>query len=321
MDKPWWMWAIFFGVVAFLLFLDLGVFQKKSHEIGMRESLKMSAFYISMGLLYGAWLWFELGAAQGSLYLTGFLVEKSLSLDNIFVISLVFAYFKIPRMYQHRVLFWGILGVIVLRGATILLGATIIHKFEWVLYIFAAFLIFSGVKMLFMKHDDEDEDIGNNPVLKFFKKRMRVTHEIHGDKFWVRQPDPKTGKLALFATPLFLALLVIEFVDLIFAVDSIPAIFALTTDPYIVFTSNVFAILGLRALYFALAVILVRFKYLKYALALVLVFIGSKVFVADMLDLEKIPAVVSLGVTLSLLAGGVLYSLYKTRQEQRTPAL
>ncbi len=321
MDKPWWMWAIFFGVVGFLLFLDLGVFQKKSHEIGMRESLKMSAFYISMGLLYGAWLWFELGAAQGSLYLTGFLVEKSLSLDNIFVISLVFAYFKIPRMYQHRVLFWGILGVIVLRGATILLGATIIHKFEWVLYIFAAFLIFSGIKMLFMKHDEEDQDIGNNPVLRFFKKHMRVTHEIHGDKFWVRQSDPKTGKLALFATPLFLALLVIEFVDLIFAVDSIPAIFALTTDPYIVFTSNVFAILGLRALYFALAVILARFKYLKYALALVLVFIGSKVFVADLLDLEKIPAVVSLGVTLSLLAGGVLYSLYKTRQEQRTPAL
>lgn len=321
MDKPWWMWAIFFGVVGFLLFLDLGVFQKKSHEIGMRESLKMSAFYIGMGLLYGAWLWFELGAAQGSLYLTGFLVEKSLSLDNIFVISLVFAYFKIPRMYQHRVLFWGILGVIVLRGATILLGATIIHKFEWVLYIFAAFLIFSGIKMLFMKHDEEDQDIGNNPVLRFFKKHMRVTHEIHGDKFWVRQPDPKTGKLVLFATPLFLALLVIEFVDLIFAVDSIPAIFALTTDPYIVFTSNVFAILGLRALYFALAVILVRFKYLKYALALVLVFIGSKVFVADLLDLEKIPAVVSLGVTLSLLAGGVLYSLYKTRQEQRTPAL
>lgn len=314
------MWAVFFGVVLFLLFLDLGVFQKKSHEIGMRESLKMSAFYISVGLLYGAWLWFELGAAQGSLYLTGFLVEKSLSLDNIFVISLVFAYFKIPRMYQHRVLFWGILGVIVLRGSTILMGATIIHKFEWVLYLFAAFLIFSGIKMLFMKHDDEDEDIGKNPVLKFFKKHMRVTNELHGDKFWVRQADEKTGKLALFATPLFLALLVIEFVDLIFAVDSIPAIFALTTDPYIVFTSNVFAILGLRALYFALAVILVRFKYLKYALALVLVFIGSKVFVADLLDLDKIPAVVSLGVTLSLLAGGMLYSLYKTKQEERAGA-
>ncbi|HRI76789.1 MAG: TerC family protein [Alphaproteobacteria bacterium] len=320
MDKPLWMWAVFFGVVLFLLFLDLGVFQKKSHEIGMRESLKMSAFYISVGLLYGAWLWFELGAAQGSLYLTGFLVEKSLSLDNIFVISLVFAYFKIPRMYQHRVLFWGILGVIVLRGSTILMGATIIHKFEWVLYLFAAFLIFSGIKMLFMKHDDEDEDIGKNPVLKFFKKHMRVTNELHGDKFWVRQADEKTGKLAVFATPLFLALLVIEFVDLIFAVDSIPAIFALTTDPYIVFTSNVFAILGLRALYFALAVILVRFKYLKYALALVLVFIGSKVFVADLLDLDKIPAVVSLGVTLSLLAGGMLYSLYKTKQEERAGA-
>lgn len=320
MDKPLWMWAVFFGVVLFLLFLDLGVFQKKSHEIGMRESLKMSAFYISVGLLYGVWLWFELGAAQGSLYLTGFLVEKSLSLDNIFVISLVFAYFKIPRMYQHRVLFWGILGVIVLRGSTILMGATIIHKFEWVLYLFAAFLVFSGIKMLFMKHDDEDEDIGKNPVLKFFKKHMRVTNELHGDKFWVRQADEKTGKLALFATPLFLSLLVIEFVDLIFAVDSIPAIFALTTDPYIVFTSNVFAILGLRALYFALAVILVRFKYLKYALALVLVFIGSKVFVADLLDLDKIPAVVSLGVTLSLLAGGMLYSLYKTKQEERAGA-
>ncbi|MDP2206240.1 MAG: TerC family protein [Alphaproteobacteria bacterium] len=313
------MWAVFFGVVFLLLFLDLGVFQKKSHEIGMRESLKMSGFYIGVGLLYGAWLWFELGAAQGSLYLTGFLVEKSLSLDNIFVISLVFGYFKIPRQYQHRVLFWGILGVIVLRGTTILLGATIIHKFEWVLYIFAAFLIFSGIKMLFMK-DDEDEDIGNNPVLKFFKKHLRVTDEIHGDKFWVRKPSGQTGQMMLYATPLFLALIVIEFVDLIFAVDSIPAIFALTTDPYIIFTSNVFAILGLRALYFALAVILVRFKYLKYALALVLVFIGAKVFVAGLLDLEKIPAVVSLGVTLSLLSGGVLYSLYKTRQESGAAA-
>lgn len=319
MDKPLWMWAVFFGLVLFLLILDLGVFQKKSHEIGMRESLKMSAFYISVGLLYGAWLWFELGAAQGSLYLTGFLVEKSLSLDNIFVISLVFAYFKIPRIYQHRVLFWGILGVIILRGATIMLGATIIHKFEWVLYIFAAFLIFSGIKMLFMK-EENDEDIAHNPILQFVQKRLRVTEQLHGEKFIVRQPDPKTGKLVLFATPLLMALVVIEFVDLIFAVDSIPAIFALTTDPYIVFTSNVFAILGLRALYFALAVIVARFKYLKYALALVLVFIGAKVFVADLLDLDKIPAVVSLGVTLSLLAGGVLYSLYKTDKTDKGSA-
>lgn len=319
MDKPLWMWAVFFGIVLFLLVLDLGVFQKKSHEIGMRESLKMSAFYIAVGLLYGAWLWFELGAAQGSLYLTGYLVEKSLSLDNIFVISLVFGYFKIPRIYQHRVLFWGILGVIVLRGTTILLGATIIHKFEWVLYLFAAFLIFSGIKMLFMK-DDDDADIAHNPALRFVQKHMRVTPDLHGEKFLVRTADPVTGKVVLFATPLLMALVVIEFVDLIFAVDSIPAIFALTTDPYIVFTSNVFAILGLRALYFALAVIIARFKYLKYALALVLVFIGSKVFVADMLDLEKIPAEVSLGVTLSLLAGGVLYSLYKTDHDDSSTA-
>ena len=314
MDKPLWMWAVFFAVVAFLLFLDLGVMHKKSRAINMRESLLMSGFYISVGLLYGVWIWFQLGFDYASLYVTGFLVEKSLSLDNIFVISLVFSYFKIPRQYQHRVLFWGILGVIVLRGTMIGLGTTIVANFHWVLYIFAAFLVFTGIKMLFMGDDDE-HDIGQNPALKFFQKHLRVTQEIHENKFLVKKTHPHTGKPLTYATPLLLALIVIECVDLIFAVDSIPAILALTTDPYIVYTSNIFAILGLRALYFALAVILVRFKYLKYALALVLVFIGSKVFITDGLDLVKFPAWVSLSVTIGLLATGILYSLYKTRSE------
>lgn len=314
MDKPLWMWVVFFAVVFFLLFLDLGVMRKKSREITMRESLLMSGFYITIGLLYGVWIWFQLGFDYASLYVTGFLVEKSLSLDNIFVISLVFTYFKIPRLYQHRVLFWGILGVIILRGTMIGLGTAIVANFHWVLYIFAAFLVFTGIKMLFMAEDGE-EDIGNNPALKFFQKHLRVTSEIDGNKFLVKRPHPETGKILTYATPLLLALIVIECVDLIFAVDSIPAILALTTDPYIVYTSNIFAILGLRALYFALAVILVRFKYLKYALALVLVFIGSKVFIADWLNLVKFPAWISLSVTIGLLAIGILYSLYKTRKD------
>lgn len=314
MDKPLWMWVVFFAVVFFLLFLDLGVMRKKSREITMRESLLMSGFYITIGLLYGVWIWFQLGFDYASLYVTGFLVEKSLSLDNIFVISLVFTYFKIPRLYQHRVLFWGILGVIILRGTMIGLGTAIVSNFHWVLYIFAAFLVFTGIKMLFMADDDE-ADIGENPALKFFQKHLRVTPEIEGNKFLVKKPHPQTGKVLTYATPLLLALIVIECVDLIFAVDSIPAILALTTDPYIVYTSNIFAILGLRALYFALAVILVRFKYLKYALALVLVFIGSKVFIADWLDLVKFPAWLSLSVTIGLLATGILYSLYKTRKD------
>jgi tellurite resistance protein TerC len=314
MDKPLWMWALFLGVVVTLLVLDLGVFHRKNKEIGVKESLKMSAGYISLGLLYGLWVWHELGADAGSLYLTGFLVEKTLSLDNIFVISLVFTYFSIPKAYQHRVLFWGILGVIVLRGVMIYLGAEIVARFSWVLYIFAAFLIFTGIKMLFIR-DDQPMDIGQNPALKFFRKHLRVTNSLHDEKFFVQLPDSKTGKAATFATPLFLALLVIEFVDVIFAVDSIPAIFSLTNDPYIIYTSNIFAILGLRALYFALSAIITRFKYLKYAMALVLIFIGSKVFISDMLGWTKFPPAVSLGVTVALLAGGVAVSMIMTKKE------
>lgn len=311
MDKPLWMWALFFGLVLFLLFLDLGILHKKDRAIGARESLLTCAFYMAVSFCFGGWIWHSLGFESAGLFITGYLVELSLSMDNIFVISLVIGYFRIPAKYQHRVLFWGILGVIFLRGLMIWLGVEIVTRFEWVLYLFAAFLVFTGVKMLFMK-DGGDPDIGKNPVVHFVRKHMRVTKELHGNAFVVRLEN-KAGRMQRFITPLLLALIVIECVDLIFAVDSIPAILALTTDPYIVYTSNIFAILGLRSLYFALSFVLERFAYMKYALALVLVFIGSKVFITDMLDLMKFPASISLGVTLSLLTGGIVFSLLKTR--------
>ncbi len=309
MGKPVWVWLTFVGIVIALLAFDLGVLHKNDSEIGIRESLLLSAGYISVALLFGAWVWWYMGAQSGMDYYTGFMIEKSLSMDNVFVIALVFGFFAIPRQYQHRVLFWGILGVIVLRAIMIGLGATLVSQFSWVLYLFGAFLIFTGIKMWVIA--DHMPDIANNPLLKFLKRHMRVTDGLRGSAFWVRESDPKTGKLERFATPLVLALVLVEFVDLIFAVDSVPAIFAITTDPFIVYTSNIFAILGLRALYFALSAMIHRFKYLKYALALVLVFIGSKIFLVGIIG--KIPAVISLSVTFGLIAGGVLVSLWKTR--------
>jgi len=313
MGKPIWMWASFIAIVAVLLAFDLGVLHRKTREISIKESLWLSAFYIIIALFFGAWVWFELGAQSGKEYLTGFIVEKTLALDNVFIISLIFTYFAIPSIYQHRVLFWGILGVIVLRAIMIGLGATLVSQFSWVLYIFAVFLILTGIKMLFI--GDKLPDIEKNPLLKFLRKNFRITDELHGEKFTVKLPDPKTGKLATFGTPLLVSLVLIEFVDLIFAVDSVPAIFTITLDPYIVYTSNIFAILGLRALYFALAAVIHRFKYLKPALAWVLVFIGSKIFIADAMGWEKFPAGISLTVTLGLIAAGIVVSLYKTRSK------
>jgi tellurite resistance protein TerC len=305
MDKPLWMWAVFFAVIAGIMALDLGLLQKKDHEIGIRESLIYSAMYITLGLLFGGWVWFTLDQASAELYWTGFIVEKTLSLDNIFVISLVLSYFAVPRIYQHRVLFWGILGAILLRGLMIGIGAEMVTNFHWVLYIFALFLMFTGVKMLFA--DDGAANIADNHMVKFFRKHMNVTATPHGNKFAVRI----NGKL--WFTNLMLALVVVNFVDIVFAVDSVPAILALTTDPYIVFTSNIFAILGLRALYFALDAVLHRFEYLKYALSVVLVFIGSKIFIVDFMHLEKFPPALSLGITIGILGIGILFSLHKTR--------
>ncbi|MGL5735893.1 MAG: TerC family protein, partial [Beijerinckiaceae bacterium] len=260
MGKPAWMWVSFIAIVMALLVFDLGVLHKKSQAIGVRESLVMSAVYIGLGLAFGAWVWWYLGAESGINYMTGFAVEKALAMDNVFVIAMIFAYFAVPSQYQHRVLFWGILGVIVLRAIMIGLGATLVAQAGWVLYIFAVFLIATGVKMLVF--DSGPKDIGDNPVLRFVRQRANVTETLHGERFFVRQPDA-TGKLRWFMTPLFLALVMIEIADLIFAVDSVPAIFAITTDPFIVYTSNIFAILGLRALYFALAAMVDRFHYLK----------------------------------------------------------
>ena len=310
LGKDIWIWLVFIGIVVTLLAFDLGVLHKEDREIGVRESLLLSSGYISVALIFGAWVWWYLGSQSGMEYLTGFLIEKSLSMDNVFVIALIFTYFAIPRHYQHRVLFWGILGVIVLRAIMIGLGATLVSQFSWILYIFGVFLVFTGIKMWIIA--DHVPDIANNPLLKFLRKRMRVTPTVEGNAFFVHKPDPVTGKTVRWATPLFLALILVEFVDLVFAVDSVPAIFAITTDPFIVYTSNIFAILGLRALYFALAAMIHRFKYLKYALALVLVFIGTKIFLVGIIG--KIPPSISLSVTVALIAGGVILSIWKTRK-------
>lgn len=310
LGKDMWLWLVFMGVVLALLIFDLGFLHKEDHVISVRESLWMSAGYIAIALLFGGWIWHQMGSSPAMDYLTGFFVEKSLALDNIFVISLIFSYFAIPRLYQHRVLFWGILGVIVLRGIMIGLGTTLVSEFGWILFIFGAFLIFTGVKMLFAS--DHDQNFDDNPLIRFLRRHMRVSSELHGHDFFVKKPDEKTGKMVRYATPLFLALVVVEFVDIIFAVDSIPAIFAITTDPYIVYTSNIFAILGLRALYFALAAMMHRFVYLKYALSAVLIFIGGKIFWSHLVG--KMDPALSLGITLAILASGIIFSMLKTRQ-------
>lgn len=311
---PLWVWLMFFGFVLGLLAFDLGVLHNDQNEITVTESLKLSAFYICMGLLFGAWLWWYKGSTAGMEYLTGYLIEKSLSMDNVFVIALIFSSLGIPRLYQHRVLFWGIMGVIVLRAIMIGLGAVLVAQYQGVLVLFGLFLIFTGIKMLFS--NSEHSDIEDNKFYKWLRSKMRFTPTLHNEKFWVRGEEHKLTK-GWWATPLFLALILVETADLVFAVDSIPAIFAITQDPFIVYTSNIFAILGLRALYFALAAMVHRFEYLKYALSVVLVFIGVKVGLvyfnhAGVVDF-KIPTSLSLGVTFGLLVAGVLYSLWKTR--------
>jgi tellurite resistance protein TerC len=325
LDKPLWMWGGFLTVVVVLLAFDLGVLNRKDKEMGIAQSLWLSAFYIGFAMLYGAGIWWAYEAGQistsdgthaGVAYFTGFFIEKALSIDNVFVISLIFGYFAIPRQYQYRALVWGIIGVIVLRGIMIALGAALVQEYSWVLYIFGAFLIATGIKMLVVP--EGEQDISKNPVVRFMRKRMRVSDELHGQKFLVRQVDPATGKMALFATPLLLALVVINIADLIFAVDSVPAIFAITTDTFIVYTANIMAILGLRALYFALAAMVHRFHYLKYALALVLVFIGGKIFWNQIMG--KVDPAISLGVTLAMILGGIAWSLWKTRKDTPIPA-
>ncbi len=314
LGKPAWAWMLFISIVGALLAFDLGVLHRRPREIPAGESFLLSAGYILIALIFGAWVWSAMGETAGVAYLTGFFLEKTLALDNVFVISLIFATLAIPRHLQHRVLFYGILGVIVLRAIMIGFGAAIVSQFAWVLLIFGVFLIATGVKMLVVA--DNPSAWVDNRVMRYMHNRMRVTKELHGHAFFARLPNGADGKLQLYATPLFVALVLIEFADIIFAVDSVPAIFAITTDPYIVYTSNIFAILGLRALYFALAASIHRFRYLKYALSAVLIFIGLKIFWNQIFG--KVDPLISLGVTMTFLAGGIFYSMWKTRQEEQS---
>ena len=315
MDTPIWLWIGFNVFVLAMLALDLGVFHRKAHAVSGREALGWSLVWISLSLVFNAVIYFYWDRmAPNSAYtngeaalafFTGYLIEKSLSVDNIFVFILIFSFFAVPSAYQHRVLFWGILGALIMRGTLIAVGAALLHEFHWIIYIFGAFLIFTGIRMAWQHEESVQPD--KNPVVKFFRRFMPVTENFEKDQFFVR----RAGKL--FATPLFLILLVVESTDLIFAVDSIPAIFAVTQDPFIVYTSNVFAILGLRALYFLLANVMDQFQYLKFGLSAVLVFIGVKMVIVDF---YKIPIGISLGVVAGILTFSILASLWKAKQEK-----
>ncbi|HEX6988757.1 MAG TPA: TerC family protein [Bacillota bacterium] len=315
-------WLAFLAILLSLLAFDLMVLGRRWHDRPptARESLALAGFFIASAIAYGAWVWLRFGHESGLHFFTGYLVEEALSLDNIFVISVIFASLGIPGKYQHGVLFWGILGAVVMRGLMIALGTALVSRIASVLYIFGAFLIYTGIRML--RGGDDAHDPADNRLLRFLKGHFHVTDRLHGDHFFVRLPvedEPGRGaaqgkaRRVLHMTPLFVALVLVEGADLVFAVDSVPAIFAITTDPYVVYTSNMFAILGLRALYFSLAALVRRFRYLKTALSVLLVFIGGKIFYNHFF--EPITPVVSLLGTLGILAAGVLVSLVRTGGE------
>lgn len=298
METPIIFWIIFNAFVFVMLALDLGVFHRKSHEVSVKEALTWTFIWILLAMIFNVIIYFWRGQQQALEYFTGYLVEKALSVDNIFVFIMIFTYFQIPTKYQHKVLFWGIIGALIMRVIFIFAGVALLEKFHFTIYIFGALLIFTGIKMF--NHGDSKIDPDKNPVLRFFKKFMPVTQELHEDKFMIRI----NGKR--FATPLFLVLILIETTDLIFAVDSIPAILAITQDQFIVYTSNVFAILGLRSLYFALAGVIHRFWLLSYGLAIVLIFVGLKMI---LIDFYKIPIEWSLLVISTIISGSIFFSL------------
>jgi tellurite resistance protein TerC len=299
-DNPW-LWIGFNAFVLAMLALDLGVFHRKARVVSLRESLVWTAVWVALALLFNAWVWLHYGPTKGLQFFTGYVLEKSLSVDNVFVFALLFTCFAVPSMYQHKVLFWGIIGALVMRAAMIALGAALIAKFAWVIYIFGAFLILTGLKLILKRTEEIHPE--RNPVVRIFKKLVPVTPDYRGDRFFVRENGIR------MATPLFVVLLLVEFTDLIFAVDSIPAIFAVTRDPFIVYTSNVFAILGLRSLYFALAGVMHKFTYLKIGLGFVLTFVGVKMLLSH--TTWKIDTVVSLGVIILILAVSVVLSLLR----------
>ncbi len=300
--SPFWLWTWFGVAVVFLLAADLFWFNRKNEEPHFWHTFWICMAYIAVALLFGAFVWIEDGPNKGMDYFTGYLLEKSLSMDNIFVMSMVFAALGVPSKYQHRVLFWGILGALVMRGILIGVGDALVVRFHWILYLFSAFLIYTGIKMLLTK-EEEQGNIKDTKIYQIMSKFFHVTHEIHGEHFFVKE----NGRH--YITPLFFALLIIETMDVVFALDSIPAIFLVTTDVYVVYTSNIFAILGLRALYFLLASIIKKFHYLKPAISIILIFIGIKIFLPRFgIEVEEWQ---SLTVTVGLLAGGIILSLLK----------
>ena len=304
MTTQLWLWIGFNVFVLAMLALDLGVFHRKAHVVSIRESITWTVVWVALALLFNAGVWHYAGSQKGLEFFTGYLIEKSLSVDNVFVFALLFSYFAVPPLYQHKVLFWGILGALVMRAVMIVAGAALITKFAWIIYVFGAFLILTGIKMIVKREEEIHPE--RNPVVKWFKKLMPVTSDYREDKFFVRENG------ILMATPLFVVLLLVEISDVIFAVDSIPAIFAVTTDTFIVYTSNVFAILGLRSLYFALAGVMNKFHYLKIGLGVVLTFVGVKMILAH--TAWKIDTLVSLGVIVLTLAAAVVMSLLRPKK-------
>ena len=303
-----WIWVGFNGFVLAMLALDLGVFHRKAHVVSLKEASVWSAVWIALALVFNAGVWHLLGQQKGVEFLTGYLIEKSLSVDNIFVFALIFSYFAVPAQYQHRVLFWGIRGALVMRAAFIAAGAALITNFHWVVYLFGAFLVITGIKMALAP--DRGLEPERNPVVRLVRRLMPVTGTYHGQSFFVRQNGVR------MATPLFLVLALVEATDLVFAVDSIPAIFAITTDPFIVYTSNVFAILGLRSLYFLLGGAMEKFRYLKLGLAGILVFVGAKM---TLVDVYEMPVLVSLAVIASILTLAITASLLHSRKVTPRP--
>ena len=301
MSVDLWVWPAFVGLILLLLALDLFVFHRDAHEVSFGEATKFSIFWIALGLAFGGLVFVWMGPEAGGEYLAGYLIEKSLAVDNIFVFALIFSYFAVPAKYQHRVLFWGVVGALVFRAIFIAGGAALLENFHWMIYVFGGFLVFTGIKMAM--HRDLEMHPERNPALRLFKRVVPSTHEYHGQRFTIRQAGRR------LATPLLAVLVLIETSDIIFAVDSIPAIFAVTDDPFLVFTSNAFAILGLRALYFMLAGMIERFVFLKVGLAAVLVFVGAKMLLADVL---KIPIWVSLLVIATMIGVSIFVSLRAT---------
>lgn len=305
-----WVWIGFTGFVLAMLALDLGVFHRNAHTVSLKESLAWTTVWVVLALIFNAGVWYYAGAQKALEFFTGYLIEKSLSVDNIFVFALLFSYFAVPQKYQHKVLFWGILGALIMRAVMIGAGVVLINRFTWIIYVFGAFLILTGIKMIVKREEEIHPE--RNPVVRWFKRLMPVTGDYREDRFFVRENGIR------MATPLFVVLLLVEFTDLIFAVDSIPAIFAVTTDPFIVYTSNVFAILGLRALYFALAGVMDKFHYLKIGLGVVLSFVGVKMLLAH--SPYKIDTLVSLGVIIGVLALSVVASWLRPRRSGASSA-